>query len=253
MLNKKNMLRVISVLLVLTMLVACGGKATEPTKEEVKPEQTQEEAREVEKKPRPDTEITLNDEDIKVTSKDVEKNLAKKDVPFVYDEPVRLETFDTILKNQEFYTNNAIGAIHIPNQKIRLAVLHGVNDTIMFAGAGTLSPYQVMGQNNFPLISHKLYLSQDQNLLFNQIENVEMGSIIRLTDLETIWEYKAYDFIKIDEKNVDAVDPFKTGPNGKPIISLVTCVAYGEPSRYVLYGELVNTKPYTEEAFDAAE
>ena len=47
--------------------------------------------------------------------------------------------------------------------------------------------------------------------------------------------------------------PFKTGPNGKPIISLVTCVAYGEPSRYVLYGELVNTKPYTEEAFDAAE
>ena len=83
MLNKKNMLRVISVLLVLTMLVACGGKATEPTKEEVKPEQTQEEAREVEKKPRPDTEITLNDGDIKVTSKDVEKNLAKKDVPFV--------------------------------------------------------------------------------------------------------------------------------------------------------------------------
>ena len=80
-----------------------------------------------------------------------------------------------------------------------------------------------------------------------------MGSIIRLIDLETIWEYKAYDFIKIDETNVDAVDAFKTGPNGKVIISLITCVAYGEPSRYVLYGELVNTKPYTEEAFDAAE
>ena len=221
-----------------------------PTQEEV------EEEREVAPRERPDTEITLNDGRIHITSKDIVRNEEKpeEEVPWVYDEPVIADTWMTIQDDQEFYNEHTIGAVSIPSLDIKLAVLRGVNDDIMHAGAGLLSPYQVMGQNNYPLISHKLYLYLDQNLLFNNIEYIEMGAIIRLTDLETIYEYKAYDFVKIDETEADAVDPFKTSPDGNPIISLITCVSLDDlESRYVVYGELVGTKPYTEEAFTALE
>lgn len=203
------------------------------------------------------TEFKYND-DVTLTSEMVREHLDQihKDptsVEFIYDQPVQIDTWQTVLHDQSFYDQFAIGAIHIPNQSIRLPIIQGMSDKHMHAGAATLTPYQVMGTYNYPLISHKMFLLMDQNILFNWLEFTKMGSVIRLTDLETIWEYEAYAFDKIGENETDVLDPFENFPEDKtPEVSLITCVSLDDPdSRYVLRGKLVKQYPYTQEAFDA--
>ncbi len=259
--KKKSILPLLLILLLIAAVVVAGGYflknrgKTSATTEETAT--TGEESYVPREKEPVHNELKYND-DVTLTSEMVREHLDKihKDpnsVEFIYDQPVQLDTWKTVLHDQSFYDEFAIGAIHIPNQSIRLPIIQGMSDKHMHAGAATLTPYQVMGTYNYPLISHKMFLLMDQNILFNWLEYTKMGAVIRLTDLETIWEYEAYAFDKIDENETDVLDPFKNFQDDKtPEVSLITCVSLDDvDSRYVLRGKLVKQYPYTQEAFDA--
>lgn len=259
--QKKSILPLILILLlVAACVVAVGyflknrGKAPATAEESAT---TGEENYVPSEKPPVHNKLIYN-EDVTITSEMVREhlNMIRKDpssVSFIYDEPVLLDTWQTVLHDQSFYDEFAIGAIHIPNQSIRLPIIQGMSDKHMHAGASTVSPYQVMGTYNYPLISHKMFLLMDQNILFNWLEYTKMGSVIRITDLETIWEYEAYAFDKIGENETDVLDPFKNFDEDRtPEVSLITCVSLDDlDSRYVLRGKLVKQYPYSQEAFDA--
>lgn len=129
-----------------------------------------------------------------------------------------------------------IGGIAIPSLGVNLPIYKGVSNEGMYKGAGTLTPDQRMGESNYPIASHH---SIDQNLLFAPLLRAELGQIVYLTDLETIYEYKI-DFIEsVAPERVDLIQPTE-----EPILTMITC-DYGLVNRFVVRASLVDEVPIT--------
>ncbi|EMF0094421.1 class A sortase [Enterococcus hirae] len=166
---------------------------------------------------------------------EIEKN---KNVETTFDfdavEPVSVEA---ILKAQ--FSHKAlpvIGGIAIPSVGINLPIFKGLSNEALLYGAGTVSPTQKMGEDNYALASHR---TENLALLFTPLDQVELGAMIYLTDLENVYVYTATSSVRVDPTAVYLLDEVEN----RKIITLITCGEIGGVTRRVVQGDLVSVTP----------
>lgn len=118
------------------------------------------------------------------------------------------------------------GHIAIPAISINMPVLQGVSDSNLYAGAGTLKPFQKMGKGNYALASHHM---PDQYSNFSRIGQLQKGNRILLSNGKKVFEYKTSSVKRMPTRSSSVVND----EAGKTEVTLVTCVnTYGTSDQY---------------------
>lgn len=150
-------------------------------------------------------------------------------------------------KNLRKYSKDYIvGILKAPSVDLELAILRGVLNENLYIGAGTMKPSQVMGKGNYALAGHHL----SRGALFHDVPDLRLGAKMYITDKNKIYAYKVTMNKEIHETEVGVIDDAVATNRGKAILTLITCYTLDKPHiRTVVQGELVETIPYSPEAF----
>ncbi|NMA95986.1 MAG: class A sortase [Clostridiales bacterium] len=125
---------------------------------------------------------------------------------------------------------------------MNLPILKGITDANLLVGATTMRPDQIMGEGNYPLAGH---YNKSQGKLFHHLMDVDVGAIIKITNKETVYEYRVYDTIIVPETDVHLIEDQEAIDRGKPITSLMVCYYTSKNGKiYFVLGELIDEYPY---------
>lgn len=153
----------------------------------------------------------------------------------------------TLLNVNSINKKSILGQIVIPSIDMNLVLLRGTTNANLLAGAGTMKPSQKMGEGNYAVAGHYA----KRGVLFGDLANVKKNAIIRITDKTTIYEYKVFGAKSVSPERVELISDIEAEKHGKPIISLMNCHyvnGKNTGNRYFIFGELVNSYEYTEDA-----
>lgn len=168
-----------------------------------------------------------------VSRSEIEKNL-EEDVTFDFDQ-VQSANLEAVLKAQlSGKVLPVIGGIAVPSVEIQIPIFKGLGNEALLFGAGTFEPDQQMGKSNYALASHRI---EETTILFTRLDEVKLGDVIYLTDLETIYTYEVYESKRIEPTEVEVLDPIE----GKQIVTLITCGEAAGITRWLVQGELTDT------------
>lgn len=134
------------------------------------------------------------------------------------------------------YNENIVGYIEIPKMNVNLPIYLGASKENLLKGATLLSQTSIPigGENtNSVIAAHRGLI---RNAMFRNIEKLEIGDEIIITNSWEKIKYKVCDIKVILPDNVDAI----LIQEGKDLVSLITCHPYrGNYERYVVYAERV--------------
>lgn len=175
-----------------------------------------------------------------VTFEKIEEN-KKKEAIYDFSAIRDVGIISTIQGNINFDDENVIGQIVIEDINMNLPILKGLTNANLLAGAATMVPDIQMGKGNFSLAGHYM----KDNLLFGSLLNIEIGTIVKITDKSKIYEYEIYDIQIVPDTAFYMLDEERAKKRGKPIISLMTCYYTSKNGkRFFAVGELINEYPY---------
>lgn len=143
------------------------------------------------------------------------------------------------------YGKSMIGQIVIADLGINLPIMKGTTNSNLLAGATTMRPDQKMGQGNYPLAGH---YARNKSVLFASLLDIEKDTIVKITNKETIYEYKIYDVIIVPDTSIHLIEDKLAEDRGRPVISLMTCYYTSKNGkRFFALGELVDEYDYAPE------
>lgn len=175
-----------------------------------------------------------------ITHDEIINNLEIK-AEFDYEAIEDVGTISSIIKASDFDNKSMIGQLIIPDLDINLPILKGITNANLLVGVTTMVPEQKMGEGNYPLAGHRM---KQKNLLFGSLMDIEIGTIVYITDKETIYEYTIYDNVVVPDTAMDMLHNKKSDERGKPIISLMTCYySSNTGKRFFALGELTKEYP----------
>lgn len=175
-----------------------------------------------------------------ITPEEIEQNIEIV-AEYNYSAIEDVDITATIKGMINFNNKSIIGQIIIPDLDINLPILKGVTNANLAAGAATMIPRQKMGERNYPLAGH--YMKQ-KDLLFGSLMDIEIGTIVYITDKRTIYEYKIYDLVVVPDTAMEMLEDEKSEERKKPIISLMTCYYSSKTEkRFFALGELIDEYP----------
>lgn len=106
-----------------------------------------------------------------------------------------------------------------------------------------------MGERNYPIAGHHM---RAWEVLFNRVPELQRGDLIYITDKEYIYTYRVYQNRKVHQSAIQVIYDQVAVEHGSPVLTLVTCFHRNEPeARVIIHGELIDTKPYTDSAFNS--
>lgn len=123
-----------------------------------------------------------------VTFEKIEEN-TKKEAIYDFSAIKDVGIISTITGNINFDDENVIGQIVIDDLNMNLPIMKGITNSNLLAGAATMSPEIQMGKGNYSLAGHYM----KDNLLFGSLLNIEIGTIVKITDKNKVYEYEIYD------------------------------------------------------------
>lgn len=129
------------------------------------------------------------------------------------------------------------GALLIPKIEETLAVMEGVGGNNMYRGAGEQYLDQKMGIGNYVLSSHRMY----DGTLFADLEDVEVGDEVYITDYETVWKYE----VTGSNNNVETTQTQLLQDTEESVLTLYGCTSDGT-MRVVKRAKLIGYTPITE-------
>lgn len=148
----------------------------------------------------------------------------------------------TITGSINFNDKNVIGQLTIDDINVNLPILKGVTNSNLLAGAATMVSDMEMGKGNYSLAGHYM---EEEGLLFGGLIDIEIGTIVKITDKKNIYQYEIYDTQIVPDTSFYMLDHNRAVKRGKPIISLMTCYYTSKNGkRFFALGELVNQYPY---------
>lgn len=147
-----------------------------------------------------------------------------------------------IFGTMNFDKKNLIGQLSIPNIGMNLPILKGITNSNLAVGATTMKKDQTMGSGNYPLAGHYM---KNRDLLFGSLMYIGIGDEVYITDKDTVYVYKIYDTVVVEDTAMYMLEDSESIKRGKPIVSLMTCY-YSSKSgkRFFALGELVDEYPY---------
>lgn len=175
-----------------------------------------------------------------ISAEEIAKNI-ETDAEFDYSAIEDVDITSTIKGIINFDNKSIIGQIIVPDLDMNLPILKGITNANLAAGIATMVPNQKMGEGNYPLSGHKM---KQKDLLFGALMDIQIGTIVYITDKETIFEYEIYDTVVVPDTAMEMLDNEKSEKRGKPIISLMTCYYSSKTGkRFFALGELVDEYP----------
>lgn len=190
----------------------------------------------------------LNDYTEELSYQDLQENflnLADFDLEAI-DFITPSKTFSQIRKTKINY-NQIIGQLVIPSLKLNLTMFNGINNANLFAGVATMKANQIMGERNFALAGHT---TLSKGALFTDLYKIQTGSIVRISDKQTIYLYKIYQTAVVSVYDSYLIEDEEAKKHGSPIISLMSCYQHNQSKRFFAFGELIETLPYTKYALE---
>ena len=186
----------------------------------------------------------------KTTVKELKDNL-ETPTTFEFEEIKSIgltETLQSITGTKVNY-KQLIGQVVIPSIEINLPLFNGLTNNNLLAGVATMKPKQVMGEKNYTIAGHYVL---GGNYLFSNLVDIKQGAIVRVTNKETIFEYKIYKTSKVPANSLYLLEDKEAEKHGSPIISLMSCYYYNNNDvRWFAFGELINSYPYTKEKMES--
>lgn len=180
--------------------------------------------------------FTLETYHPKITKQTIAKAHNKK-ASFDWQKVNSVSATDIVKARFDAKDTDFIGYVAVPEMKISLPISAGTAGNNLAIGAATLMANQVMGDGNYVLASHMVYIGK--NLLFSPLyyhkNDGVTGQKIYLTDLKNVYEYKTIEYKTVPSTAVDITYPVA----GKKIITLFTCNYSHDKGRVMLRGELV--------------
>lgn len=164
------------------------------------------------------------------------------DVEFDYEAIDDLSPSNVIFGTVNFDKKSIIGQISIPELDIDLPLLKGITNANLAVGAATMRPDQKMGEGNYPVSGHYM---KNKDLLFGSLMDIEIENTVYITDKNTVYEYKIYDTVVVEDTAMYMLENSESEKVGKPIISLMTCYFSSKTGkRFFALGKLVDEYPY---------
>ncbi|MHC5269347.1 class A sortase [Enterococcus sp. LJL98] len=171
----------------------------------------------------------------KVSRREIEKNL-EEEVTFDFEQ-VQSANLEAVLKAQlSGKVLPVIGGVAVPSAEIQIPIFKGLGNEALLFGAGTFDPEQKMGEGNYALASHRI---EETTILFTRLDEVQLGDVVYLTDLETIYTYEVYESKRIEPTEVEVLDVVED----KKIVTLITCGEAAGVTRWLVQGELTEVTP----------
>lgn len=176
-----------------------------------------------------------------ITYEEIEENQSRETV-FDYSS-IRDVNISTVLSStNDFNHKSMIGFISVDDLNINLPILKGVTDANLLVGATTMTESQEMGKGNYPLAGHYL---RNKTTLFGPLLDIEIGTIVKITNKKVVYEYEIYDTKIVPETATYMLDNQEAEDRGKPIISLMTCYfTSSNGKRFFALGELIDSYAY---------
>lgn len=174
---------------------------------------------------------------------DIIKNLKSK-AKFDYDAVRDISTTQTLLSLNKVDKNLIIGQLVVPSIDLNLPIFKGLNNTTLLAGTATMREDQTMGKGNYPIAGHYI---KNKDILFGSLMDIKKEDRIKITDKKTIFEYRVYKILVVEDTKTDIIEDKEEKVRGKPVISLMTCYYSSKTGkRYFVLGELRDQYPYEE-------
>ncbi|MDV3428108.1 MAG: class A sortase [Bacillota bacterium] len=171
-----------------------------------------------------------------VTTEDLSKNQERK-AEFDFASVKDVDVNSTLLDISKINNNLIIGQLIIPDLNMNLPIIKGVSKVNLLAGAATMKDGQVMGKGNFSLAGHKM---KSKGVLFGSLMDIKKGSIIKLTDKKTVYEYVVYETLVVPDTEFHMISDDLAKKRGKPVVTLMTCYYSSKTGkRFFAVGELV--------------
>ncbi|WP_214844923.1 class A sortase [Exiguobacterium sp. s150] len=142
---------------------------------------------------------------------------------------------DLVTVRNRFHELPTIGVISVPEIKLELPIMYGLEADNLAVGAGTMRPNQQMGLGNYALAGH---YTQSPTSLFGPLHEIETGMSVYVTDLTHTYEYVVTSLETVPPSRVDVLDE-----TIDPTITLVTCT-FDATERLIVKGRLAQTTPY---------
>lgn len=143
--------------------------------------------------------------------------------------------------SMNFNKELAIGLLLIPDLDMELPIMKGLSNSNLMVGASTMKPDQSFGKGNFTLAGHYM---KNKDLLFGSLMDIEIGTIVYVSNGENIYEYEIYDRVLVPDTEIEMLSDERAKEVGKPIISLMTCYFSSDSGkRFFALGKLVNEYP----------
>lgn len=178
-----------------------------------------------------------------ISHEEIKENM-EIEVEYDYSSIEDVGVTSTLFGTLNFDNKSIIGQLVIPDLEINLPILKGVNNANLAVGAATMVPEQKMGEGNYPLAGHKM---KQKDILFGSLMDIELDSIVYMTDKEMVYEYKIYDIQVVPDTAFYMLEEKEAEKRGKPIISLMTCYYSSKTGkRFFALGELIDEYPYEE-------
>jgi sortase A len=129
--------------------------------------------------------------------------------------------------------NNIEGMISIEKINLNLPILKGASKSNLNISVCRLDNCGEMGQvGNYIIAGHR---SHSYGVLFNRLDELDIGDEIKISKDNDIYIYKVYEKICVDAENIE---PLKPKGNEKTI-SLVTCDYKTTPAkRLIIHGKI---------------
>lgn len=164
------------------------------------------------------------------------------DGEFKYEAIEDVSPSNVIFGAINFDKNNIIGQLSIPDLDLDLPLLKGVTNSNLAVGVTTMRNDQKMGEGNYPIAGHNM---KDKSLLFGSLMDIEVGTLVYMTDKDTVYEYEIYENRVVEDTAMYMLEDLEAEKKEKPIISLMTCyISSKTGKRFFALGELVDEYPY---------
>lgn len=177
----------------------------------------------------------------KLTAEELEAN-RQRSAEFDFDSVCDIGISSALFGAEKFDQNHIIGELIIPDINLNLPVIKGISESNLMEGAATMKDNQIMGKGNFTLAGHCM---KRKDSLFGGLMDIKEGSIIKLTDKKTVYEYVVYETLILQDTSTEMIDDSKSVERGRPIITLMTCYFSSKTGkRFFAIGELAHEYPY---------
>lgn len=155
------------------------------------------------------------------------------------------DNYDEVLNLDE-----AMCYVEIPKLSLKLPVYHGTSEEVLRKGVGHLemTALPIGGKNRRTVLTGHRGLPRAE--LFTRLDEMELGDEI---DIHVLDEIHAYKVIDIETVEPEKLQDLTITPNGKDLVTLVTCTPYGVNShRLLVTGERTEYVPREETETPAA-